>query len=957
MRIYGVGTLTMLKRWLLVVVTLFVLAIPLGAFGVESTLQGEPALQGGSTQQGAPALQAEPTPQGTATLQENDLTPNTFIALGEPGAPSGTPDDPFLISTEEDLAAFATSVNGKRVTNGVWEDAQSGAHDYAGLTVQLAQDITLTSSFTPIGIGMNISGSVATPICFSGIFDGQGHTISGLYFTKASNPLINSNYHGAQWFSALFGAVKDANVINLVVQLSPKATFSVNTLSSEASAGLIAQVVGGDTIVTCCGVVGDLSGTSSHLGGIVGRVEGGTLDMSYCYHQGKLVTASSGGGLVNCSSATVKLTSCYQAGQVSSTNTSTYASRFFGQLVGTGSGYTLAGCVASSTDDLAGGNAKNKQTGCLSGIEVWNTTAVQGALGTQYFGYGEAPTTFPELVAKAQPSYVVSFSVGSDVAGARPSSFKAAPGTSITIPTSTLTRKGYVFSGWRISGAPGETGSSGEAPAPGETDATLYNAGDTLSMPRGNLSFEAAWTLVEAVEISTEAELRTFAEGVNADTIKTDNLRYVLTCDIQLTSPWTPIGNDKHPFEGIFDGQGHVVSGMQVTNDSLSSSDSSTASTYAGFFGYVSGADITSLGVEGTIDADSATCTGGLVGSTTGSAATSNKPEDMTHVSACYANVTINAGGFAAGLAGRSTRTSFEDCYAAGSVRLVSGGKAVGGLVGYYQSASFSDTSAPAIQRCFSVSTVASAEEGACAGNLFGKVSEYYAKCDKAASWSRAMEVYALASDLCAYYTESNNGDTSKLATEFEPLYEKSSADMKADTFLQAMGSAFVADSSDEKLQKNNGFPILAWQQVLVAPISISTTPFATAGGEALYLVTYTGDVAEGKMPTIKGEACYWNGSAYVTLMTRSEAGALVYADVAQVEGSAPQATSSDVNGDGSLSIIDAQIAYDLGAGRYNGFDKLDCGAWLRADANGDGVLDAADAWAIQHAIHEGFDV
>lgn len=1128
------GKFTVLKRWLLAVVAIFALAVPLVAFGVEYSLQGEGVATSAASTTAATvvtsdlasnpatalstaATETTPTPSAslTATASSSPAsTPspspnavtNTFIALGEQGAPSGTPEDPFLISTEEDLVAFATSVNGKRVTNGVWEDTQLGAHDYAGLTVQLAQDITLSSAFTPIGIGMNMSASVATPICFSGIFDGQGHTISGLYFTNASNPsLTNSNYHGAQWFSALFGAVKDASVINVVVQLSSAATFSVSTLSAEASAGLIAQVVGGNTIVSCCGVEGDLTGTSSHLGGVVGRVEGGTLNMSYCYHQGKLVTASSGGGLVNCaSSATVKLTSCYQAGQVSSTNTSTYASRFFGQLVGTGSTYTLTGCVASSTDDLAGGNAKTTQTGCLSGIEAWNTDAVQGALGSQYFRYGADAATLPELVATAQPGYIVSFSVGSDVAGTRPSSFKAATGTTVTIPTSTLTRKGYVFSGWQISGTAGEA------------DATLYNAGDSLSMTRGNLNFEAVWTLAEAVEISTEAELRSFAEGVNAGTIKTDNLRYVLTHDILLTSAWTPIGCAKHPFEGIFDGQGHVVRGMQVTDDSLFTNDSqssSTYDTYAGFFGYVSGADIKNLGVEGTIDVGTATFTGGLVGATSGSAATSSKPEDMTSVSTCYANVTISSGGIAAGLAGRSTRTSFADCYTTGSVSLASGGKAVGGLVGYYQSASFSDTSAPAIQRCFSVSTVTATDAGACAGNVFGKVSEYYAKCDSATSWARAIEVYALASALPAYYTESNNGDLSQLSTEFESLYEKSSEDMKAAAFLESMGSAFLADSSDETLQKNNGFPILAWQQgasvqrsatigyspasatvvlvdsatgeeqakesqssagsacylldpthdytvtvsatgyttksatinagndetklslslepivykisytlyggawsegysapqtytvedevslpgadvlakegyeflgwkksldasdyvtaiplgtvgdisllawwhVLAVPVSVSTTPFATAGSEALYLVTYTGDVSTGNVPTIKGKACYWNGSAYVTLMTRAEAEALVYADVSQVEGSAPQATSSDVNGDGSPSIVDAQIAYDLGVGRYSGFDKLDCGAWLRADVNKDGCIDAADARAIQTAIHGSF--
>ena len=77
--------------------------------------------------------------------------------------------------------------------------------------------------------------------------------------------------------------------------------------------------------------------------------------------------------------------------------------------------------------------------------------------------------------------------------------------------------------------------------------------------------------------ISSEAGLRYLQAQVAAGTTYVD--QYLkLTSDIALTGEWTPIGSSSAlAFGGTFDGDGHTISGMTITNSALG---------YAGLFGY-----------------------------------------------------------------------------------------------------------------------------------------------------------------------------------------------------------------------------------------------------------------------------------------------------------------------------------------------------------------------------------
>ena len=85
-------------------------------------------------------------------------------------------------------------------------------------------------------------------------------------------------------------------------------------------------------------------------------------------------------------------------------------------------------------------------------------------------------------------------------------------------------------------------------------------------------------------QIASAAQLAELAQYVNAGDATFVSAHYVMTDDVNLSAygNWTPIGTEDHPFEGVFDGQNHVVTGLKIDREN---------EEYQGLFGYVSGTD------------------------------------------------------------------------------------------------------------------------------------------------------------------------------------------------------------------------------------------------------------------------------------------------------------------------------------------------------------------------------
>lgn len=236
---------------------------------------------------------------------------------------------------------------------------------------------------------------------------------------------------------------------------------------------------------------------------------------------------------------------------------------------------------------------------------------------------------------------------------------------------------------------------------------------------------ESAWngTTVEpgkdasgVYQIGTAEELAWLAAEINNSSNNSQSYSAVLTADIDLGyRPWTPIGcyvdwQNNHPYRGVFDGQGHTVSGLYVT---------ALSNGYAGLFGYTSGSTtIKNLTVEGEIRLEDVSTTAKHIGGIVG--------EANAKLERCVSRVRISAAGFGTrdtcavgGIAGKLSG-AMTDCRFEGSIDItckrggayISGG--VGGLAG--------NVAGGALTRCVNTGAV-TVDKGTGVGGIAGITS------------------------------------------------------------------------------------------------------------------------------------------------------------------------------------------------------------------------------------------
>lgn len=168
---------------------------------------------------------------------------------------------------------------------------------------------------------------------------------------------------------------------------------------------------------------------------------------------------------------------------------------------------------------------------------------------------------------------------------------------------------------------------------------------------------------------------------------KTD-VYFTLGADIDLTSwissnspeqGWNPIGTDANPFKGTFSGNGHTIKGMSILRGSTDD---------VGFFGVASGATISNLTIEGSVNGGNNV--GILAGYFTGIIENCRAKGSVNGLSDCVG-----------GLIGKSGNSDIKTCRADATVK---GTDYVGGLIGYVLAGKTSSNKA--IDNCFASGTV-----------------------------------------------------------------------------------------------------------------------------------------------------------------------------------------------------------------------------------------------------------
>ena len=219
------------------------------------------------------------------------LMPATvFAEVITPETPQKDTDGVYQIGSAEELYGFAELVNSggtDQNTKAVLTADITVNQDVLKANGTLADDTSGFTSWTPIG---NSSNS------YTGKFDGQGHTVSGLYFN-------NDSTSGVGLFRCLGenGEIKNVGVID-------------SYFYGYWNVGGVCGISEGGTI-TCCYNTGTVSGSGDNVGGVCGYNGGGTI--TCCYNTGTVSGYDPVGGICGRNESGGTVIGCYNTGTVS----------------------------------------------------------------------------------------------------------------------------------------------------------------------------------------------------------------------------------------------------------------------------------------------------------------------------------------------------------------------------------------------------------------------------------------------------------------------------------------------------------------------------------------------------------------------------------------------------------------------------------------------------------------
>ena len=608
----------------------------------------------------------------------------------------------------------------------------------AGVYFCMTQDINMKNIADWQAIADSITGG------FRGHFDGSG------------NAVWNLNGHTYN-VCGLFGRLGDGAVIeNLTI-----AGGNLGGAYNGSIGGIAGEVVSGATVtVRNCHNYATLTGLWG-VGGIIGEVEDeATVLVENCSNHGLINARYTGAGIIgqvgpnrwkdNGAKAIVR--NCYNAG-----------------TIGGDGNWGLGGIVGSFRLGGEGQVIRN----CYN-IGIVRAHSTSGAV---FGSIAEADVTIENVyyLNGTNPDMNGIFTDDeSDTVG-------TVTGTASAMDTSGMKKADFVTA----------LGSAFIK------DTDFVNDGYPILVGQKSLGEEPA--VRARVEIATAAELKAFADRVNAGESFTDKT-ILLTDHIDLSNfqNWVQIGKySSTQFDGVFDGQGYVI-------DNLYSTD-------GGLFGYVgTNAVIKNVGVaSGEIGSNNLSWMGGI-------ARWSNGADFIN----CWNGADIICSGWSGGIVGTvrdGGDSIIKGCYNVGAVTARDG--AVGGIVGHLATGSNGTSVHVTISECYNVGVVTAKDN---AGGIVGRAQDGHIirNCYNAGKVSVVGDnILDGAGGIASLVTSDNdiencyydsgmvacgvsNGDDTAIG--------KTTEEMKSTGLLQLLGNAFKCD---EYALVNCGYPLLDWQK------------------------------------------------------------------------------------------------------------------------------------------------
>lgn len=307
-------------------------------------------------------------------------------------------------------------------------------------------------------------------------------------------------------------------------------------------------------------------------------------------------------------------------------------------------------------------------------------------------------------------------------------------------------------------------------------------------------------TEVAPYQIGSGAELAWLANAVNNASGVT-KLYVVLTDDIDLGGqPWTPIGKEFYEFSGTFDGGGHVVEGLKVSN-----------AADAGLFGVAKGAAIKNLVVRGSV-----TGTGNAAGILAKAKSEACTIENCGNEAAV--TVAKSGGGYAGGILGNAVAAIYvERCYNSGTVTSTGNNSysRAGGIVGY-----MSGSGTAKVNTCYNTGNIISDSYAAGVFAGYGGYSLTVSSCYNTGKISGKSQT-----NTGAFTTSDSDAASNSFYLEGSiPTGAKTSgATAMSDSAMRTeLLDKLGADNWKTVRGVNNGYPILQWQKDKAADVRVT---------------------------------------------------------------------------------------------------------------------------------------
>ena len=555
----------------------------------------------------------------------------------------GSVDYPFLVSNEAELRKVGTED-----TDGGWT---------------LSAHYKQTANIAMTGGDFTRIGNAGTGI-FTGTYDGQNHTITGLTMTGTFNYLALFRNIGAG------GTVKNMNVTGTITQNGSNTTLTGGIAGSN------------NGTIENCSFSGTITGSSSadQVGGITGYNYGTVINSrSTATVSGRNAVAGVVGvnqGKLENSYNTGSVTGNQQLGGIAGVNTNSDNTNYLRNCYNTGN-VTSAAASNSHAGGIVGLNQLNALVeNCYNTGNVSGSTAVGGITGTN-----NAECTVKNCV-----------SLGAKVTGTSTSNVGRVAGTSSGTLGGNVARSDMKIgaSGAEAAVSPaadsspnGSTISMSAAP----TQSLVFNTGwnGVLWNISGNLTpgvnlptlktntqspaptLPATYLVPGSAEapflVANETDLRKVGTGTDGWTL---SAYYKQTANITMTGgSFTWIGTTSNQFTGTYDGDGKSITNLTITG---------TSTSYTGIFGFIGATGtVKNMNVTGTITqgTGASAYTGGIAGVNNGT------------IDNCSFSGTVNGGTTnddVGGIAGRNNNNG--TIINSRSTATVSGKSSVGGIAG-----------------------------------------------------------------------------------------------------------------------------------------------------------------------------------------------------------------------------------------------------------------------------------